>query len=182
MEPWTTARLTADLAQRMAADRWLVAREATVIEPTYRPVAERGARADLLCMRRKLTEQPMLICEVKVSRPDLMADLRTDKWRSYLKVAAVAFAAPANLGGILEIPPEAGLILRHSMAWRWARAPQFKGAPLPTPYLYRRLALTASDQAAGFGDRTPFGEPRLGAKDNVAEPTQPPIERGEARP
>ncbi len=149
----------------MVADRWLCAREATVAEPEFCPTTYKtlapGARADLLCMRRKLAESPMLICEVKVSRSDLMADLRAEKWRAYLKVAAVAFAAPASLSGILEIPTEAGLILRHGAAWKWARHPQYSAAPPPTPYLYRRLALTASDQAARKAGRTVFGDERI---------------------
>lgn len=153
-EKWTTAALTADLAARMAADRWLVAREATVVEPTYGSSAEhyrqtaRGGRADLLCMRRKLDEQPMLIIEVKVSNADLMADLRAEKWRTYLKAGAVAFAMPAVLAADpLRIPLEAGLIARIARGWRWIREPNFKAAPMPTPYLYRRMALTATDQA-----------------------------------
>ena len=150
----TTQELTADLARRLSGNPqpWLVAREATVSE---RPLA----RADLLCMRRKLSEQPMLICEVKVSRADLLSDLRCGKWRNYTAVAALAFAMPAGLAEPYEIPAEAGLILRVARGWRWERMPLFAKAPSPSPYLYRRMALTASDQAYRLA-RSAFGDAR----------------------
>jgi len=157
----TTAQLTDDLASRMARDPkpWLVARECVVSE---RPLA----RADLLCMRRRLDVQPMLILEVKISRADLLSDLRSGKWRNYLGVAALAFAFPANLADLQEIPAEAALIVRNGRGWRWERYPKFAAAPLPSPYLYRRMALTASDQS-GRRARDAFGQERPPASPEV---------------
>lgn len=139
--PGSTSDLTTSLWRRLSNDGWLCAREAVVSE---RPLA----RADLLCMRRKLGEQPMLICEIKISRANLLADLRAEKWRKYLAVAAVTFALPRGLAEPMEIPLECGLILRSELGgWRWERQPKFGSAPQPSSYLYRRLALTCADQA-----------------------------------
>lgn len=140
-EPWTTAQLTADLAGKLRADQFLVAAEATLR-------AQTGQRADLLAMHRKLTDLPMVIFEIKTSRSDLLRDLKSEKWRGYLVDGAVAFAFPAGLADPREIPNEAGVIVRIANGWSWRRAPRWADAPRPTPYLYRRMALTASDQAA----------------------------------
>lgn len=139
--PGSTSDLTTSLARRLSKDGWLCAREAVVSESPL-------ARADLLCMRRKLDEQPMMVCEIKASRADLLADLRAEKWRKYLAVAAVVFAFPRGLAQPMEIPIECGLIVRAALGgWRWERGPGLSRAPMPSAYLYRRLALTAADQA-----------------------------------
>lgn len=139
-QEWTTAALTEDLMGKLRADLFLVAREATLRAST-------GQRADVLAMRRKLANGPMLIFEIKTSRGDLLGDLKREKWRGYLADGAVAFAFPAGLADPREIPPEAGVIVRIAQGWSWKRAPRWSDAPLPTPYLLRRMALTASDQA-----------------------------------
>lgn len=140
-EKWTTEALTDDLIGKLRADSYLCAREATLRDQT-------GQRADVLAMRRKLSNGPMLIFEIKTSRGDLLGDLRREKWRGYLADGAVAFAFPAGLAEVREIPPEAGVIVRVAQGWSWRRAPRWKEAPQPTAYLLRRMALTASDQAA----------------------------------
>lgn len=138
---WTTQDLTEDLMAKLRADLYLVAREATLRDQT-------GQRADVLAMRRKLSNGPMLIFEIKTSRSDLLSDLKREKWRGYLSDGAVAFAFPAGLADPREIPLEAGVIVRIAQGWSWKRAPRWKDAPAPTAYLLRRMALTASDQAA----------------------------------
>ena len=145
LRKWTTAEITEDLAGKLRADQFLVAREATLR-------ADTGQRADLLAMRRKLSRSPMLIFEIKTSRADFTGDLKREKWRGYLASGAVAFAIPAGLAELSEIPPEAGLIVRIAQGWSWRRAPKWADAPMPTDYLYRRMALTASDQSAARAD------------------------------
>ena len=139
VQKWTTGALTADLAARLRSDGLLVVAEVTLRDLT-------GQRADLLAMPRRLHHGPMLIFVIKVSRADLLADLRAAKWRGYLADGAVAFAIPAGLADPKEIPTEAGLIILHGDVWRWKRGPRWRGAPLPTNYLYRRMALSAADQ------------------------------------
>lgn len=141
MRTWTTSELTADLEHRLRAHQWLVVREVTLRPTTLQ-------RADLLAMRRKLSEQPALIVELKTSRADLLADLRAQKWRGYLADGAVAFAFPAGLAEPREIPAEAGVLVRIAQGWSWRRGIKWEQAPRPTSYLYRRLALSAWDQSA----------------------------------
>ena len=138
---WTTEELTDDLCGKLRADQFLVAVEVKLRDST-------AQRADLLAMRRKLANSPMLIFEIKTSRADLLGDLRREKWRGYLNDGAVAFAFPAGLAEPSEIPKEAGVIIRIAQGWSWKRAPKWAAAPLPSPYLYRRMALSASDQYA----------------------------------
>lgn len=138
---WSTAALTADLAAKLRLDQYLVVAEATLRSTT-------NQRADLLAMRRKLADSPMMIVEIKTARADLVADLWTEKWRGYLLDGAVVFAFPVGLADPKEIPNEAGVIVRVGQGWSWKRAPRWAAAPLPTPYLYRRMALTVSDQSA----------------------------------
>lgn len=142
---WTTAELTADLAGKLRTDAFLVVAEVVLRETTLQ-------RADLLAMRRKLAHGPMLIIEIKTSRADLLGDLKREKWRGYLDDGAVAFAFPAGLATAAEIPTEAGVIVRIGQGWSWKRAPRWAAAPLPTSYLYRRMALSASDQSAARVD------------------------------
>lgn len=137
---WTTAEITADLETKLRNDQFLVAREAVLRPDTMQ-------RADLLAMRRKLAPLPMVIFEIKVSRSDFSQDIRSGKWRGYLADGAVVFAVPAGLVELQEVPPEAGLIVRIAQGWSWRRSPR-KDAPKPSDYLLRRMALTASDQAA----------------------------------
>jgi hypothetical protein len=143
MAVWSTEKLTADLLARLRADMYLAVAEVTLRDQT-------GQRADVLAMRRKLRNGPMLIFEIKTSRSDLLGDLRREKWRGYLDDGAVAFAFPSLLADPSEIPKEAGVYMRISQGWRWARAPKWAEAPLPTPYLFRRMALSAADQ---YGER-----------------------------
>lgn len=68
------------------------------------------------------TINPKRICpvtyEVKISRADLMADLRSGKWRKYLPFSAyVVIAMPYALVDEKEIPPELGIISRFDTNW-----------------------------------------------------------------
>ncbi len=138
---WTTGTLTRDLATKLRLDGYLV-----VAEATLRP--QTGQRADLLAMRRKLSHSPMLIVEIKTGRGDLLADIKRNKWRGYLADGAVVFAFPKGLAEPAEIPTEAGVMVRTVHGWTWKRAPRWSQAPMPSNYLYRRMALTVSDQSA----------------------------------
>lgn len=135
---WSTRELTADLLGRLLADRWLAVVEVQI--------GHMGQRADVLAMRRKFDGSPMLIFEIKTSRADLLQDLRREKWRGYLSAGAVAFAFPQDLADPKEIPAEAGVYLRVGQGWSWKRSPKWARAPKPSDYLFRRLAMTVSDQ------------------------------------
>lgn len=140
---WTTDALTADLAGKLRADRYLAAAE-VMLDP------HSLQRADLLAMPRRLEHGPMLIVEVKTSRADLLGDLRREKWRGYLRHGAVAFAFPAGLADPAEIPKEAGLLVRIDQGWSWKRSARLREAPKASDYLYRRMCLSAWDQSASL--------------------------------
>lgn len=56
--------------------------------------------------------------EVKVSRADLMSDLRTGKWEEYYRWAGhVWFACPEGLVRREELPAGAGLVVRTDRGW-----------------------------------------------------------------
>lgn len=61
--------------------------------------------------------------EVKASRADLLSDLRSDKWRKYLKVCtSFYFAFPVGIIKAMdEIPKEAGIMMWNGKAWYTAR-------------------------------------------------------------
>lgn len=50
--------------------------------------------------------------EVKVSRSDLLADLRAGKYKKYLtQVDRLFFVFPTDVGTVYDVPPECGLII-----------------------------------------------------------------------
>ena len=61
--------------------------------------------------------------EIKVSRADLLADLRAEKWRKYLpRLDRFYFAFPDGLAERDEIPPGPGVIIRlKGGGWRVIR-------------------------------------------------------------
>ena len=135
---WTTAALTDDLIKYLWRDRWLAVREVQL--------TPMGQRADVLAMRRKFNDSPFFIFEIKTQRSDLLADLRSQKWRGYLEHGAVAFAFPLGLAEAKEIPAEAGVYIRGRWSWGWYRAARRFNAPRPSDYLHRRLSMTLADQ------------------------------------
>lgn len=63
--------------------------------------------------------------EIKVSRADLLSDIRSGKWRKYLeRVQRLYFAMPAGLADPREIPIECGVMFRNHRGWYSRRKPQ----------------------------------------------------------
>lgn len=61
--------------------------------------------------------------EVKVSRSDLLRDLKSEKWRRYLtQVDRLFFAFPKDVASPDEVPPEAGVIVHNGVGWQQVRA------------------------------------------------------------
>jgi len=66
--------------------------------------------ADVLNIRPSYTQFCIDIFEVKVSRNDFLSDIKSDKWRGYLKFCnRFYFAVKKGIANKNEIPREAGL-------------------------------------------------------------------------
>lgn len=114
------AHLASHLSLRLERITWL----------NFAPCSDLAVRPDVFSIRRTLDVrrcQPWT-CEIKVSRGDYWADVRREKWRKYRRFSCrVFFATPANLIGLHELPPGAGLIEYKPQAgvWRIKRAAGF---------------------------------------------------------
>lgn len=85
-----------------------------------------GPRPDVMAYRRFRYNTPVIRAyEAKISRADLLADLRAEKWRSYLEhCMSVTFVMPSGLCKKDEIPVECGVMFRSGRGWRSERRPQ----------------------------------------------------------
>lgn len=138
-DEWTTFRLTEDLRQTMHLRQYVTATEL---------VLSCDQRADLVCIGRGLANigRAPWIYEVKISRQDFLADLRAGKAAGYSRHGRVAYAAPAKLIDLREVPADIGLIVRNDRGWRWARLPARRDGP-PSSLLLHRFLLRATDDA-----------------------------------
>lgn len=118
MTAFTHDALANDLAEHLAANRNRMIWTNLQLGPMHSP------RPDVYVLERTYTKFTPTAYEAKVSRSDFLADVTTGKWQSYLEyAAAVVFAAPAGLITRDEVPPRAGLIIRHANTWRMAKRP-----------------------------------------------------------
>ena len=145
---WTAGTLAADLCQTLGARGWITVREIALDDRLTH-------RGDVVAMLASGRINRVDVYELKVSRSDLLGDLRRDKWRAYLKHGAVWFAFPQGLADPREIPLEAGVIVRRADGWRQVRAPRpFVGEPSVS--LMRRLVMAVRSQAVDpVGPRDP---------------------------
>lgn len=142
-----TSELTDSLCRALESQHWITVREIAIDDDLDR-------RCDVVAMlcSGRLTRVDLF--EVKISRGDLLADLRREKWRNYLRAGRLWFALPARLADPREIPPEAGLIVQQANGWRRIRHPK-AGATEPGLALMRRLvmAVRSQQQQAQAGPR-----------------------------
>lgn len=119
-EVWNHDALAADLARwlKAGAEHWVWLNSA---------LGEWGGpRPDVMAYRRFRYTTPVIRAyECKISRADLLSDLRAEKWRSYLEhCASVTFIMPSGLCKKEEIPAECGVMFRSARGWRTERRPQ----------------------------------------------------------
>lgn len=107
-----------DLASSLAADlrlpRWRSRVTWENIELRKEEGIGIGCRPDVFSIYPTLRVEKCRpwTCEVKVSRGDFLSDVRSGKWRNYLKFSSrVYFAAPLGMIKKDEVPNEAGLIV-----------------------------------------------------------------------
>lgn len=113
-----------------------------------------GPRPDVMALRRFRYEQPVLRAyEAKISRSDLQADLRAEKWKTYLDhCQSVTFIMPSGLCKKEEIPPECGVMFRSGRGWRTERRPTDIGKSVSIVAMAKLLTLHPLRIADGSGD------------------------------
>lgn len=102
-----------------------------------------GPRPDVMAYRRYRYQTPVLRAyEAKISRSDLLSDLRAEKWRSYLEhCVSVTFIMPTGLCKKEEIPAECGVMFRSGRGWRQERRPQDVGVPVSVVAMAKLLTM-----------------------------------------
>lgn len=75
-------------------------------------------QADVLSVRGSHVNFELAIYEVKATRSDWDAEMRTQKWRKYLPFCnRLVFACPAGLIAKADVPAVCGLITRNETGW-----------------------------------------------------------------
>ena len=105
-------------------------------------------RPDVFALDRSYRIDAMAY-EVKVSRADLLADLRAGKWRAYLDYACgVYFAMPPGVATKADLPPTVGLLVRGEAGWTALRAPRRTPQPVLPADLWMKLLMDGIDREA----------------------------------
>lgn len=78
-------------------------------------------RVDIMCFRTVYRNKMPRVFEIKVSRKDLLQDIRSGKWRKYLPFCEyMVFAFPTGLAAADEIPAECGIWLWNQGKKSWS--------------------------------------------------------------
>ena len=106
---------------------------------------ERRPCPDALRIRMSYTRPDFAIYEIKVSRPDFLSDIRSDKWQTYLPYCSRFYFATPDIGvaTIEDIPFVAGWMVRGANGWRTVKTPKVREF---TPDFHYALALLISEQ------------------------------------
>lgn len=97
---------------------------AVFTEFTLGPTGQRRrahpGRADVASLRISWRHREFNIFEVKASRSDFLSDIRSDKWRKYLKYCTrFYFAVPEGIVKSTELADEAGLVIYKAEKDSW---------------------------------------------------------------
>lgn len=87
-----------------------------------RPEHKHYRRPDVLACVKTLNPRWLAptVYEVKVTRPDFMADTRSGKWQAHLRYSSrMYFVTPANLVSPKEVPDGVGLLEHGLDDWTW---------------------------------------------------------------
>ena len=106
---------------------------------------ERRPCPDALRVRMSYTRPDFAIYEIKVSRPDFLSDIRSDKWQTYLPYCSrFYFATPAEgVCTLDDIPFVAGWMVRGPTGWSTKKTPKVREFE---PDFHYALALLISEQ------------------------------------
>lgn len=161
MNAWTEQRIAAALYRHFIFQSWWPLTQVTLDDPAVagKPYVHGGRsryrRIDMLMLRsprkRGLGDVESLAIEIKVSRSDLLADVRDpakqEAWREMSH--RHAYAIPAGLARKEEIPAASGIITVDGTggidAVSWARKATYTTAP---PHLPPQLIIALAARAA----------------------------------
>jgi hypothetical protein len=127
-------QLATDLAAQLRADRRMVWRDVQ-LGPSGSP------RPDVYAIFKSFAHPAPMAYECKVTRADLLSDVTSGKWQTYLAYASgVVFAMTADLAKSCRvvIPAHAGLIVRGER-WRMAKRPVLNPVTIPQDALLKLL-------------------------------------------
>lgn len=115
----------------------------------------RVQRADVLQMVKSFRRPYITIYEVKATRSDFQADIRSGKWKGYLEHCnRLYFAIPAGMVHLGETPRVAGLItLGKSGSWQVVKGAANQQQPMLTAELLLKLAMTPCNRPLPREDR-----------------------------
>lgn len=118
---------------------WVVVPELT-LGPAWGSGPEGYGRADVWACKVAWSQPCVRIYECKVTRADLLGDLRSGKWKRYLEHCnQFFFAFPRELASALELPREIGVMVLGEKGWRCLRVPYVR--PVEIDELDLRAAL-----------------------------------------
>jgi len=114
--------------------------------------------------KREYTELKLRGFEVKVSRSDLLGDLRAQKWQKYLPyVHEFYFAFPDGLATVDEIPYPAGVLIKTAGGFKFVRKAQPLAAEGVDSSVVSRLLWRAHRESAALAERLRVAERRVHA-------------------
>jgi len=94
------------------------------------------AIADVVNIRPSFTRFCVDIFEVKVSRADLMKDIKTEKYKKYLPFChRFYYACESGICKTAEIPPECGLYIHGKISWRCTKGSDVSDIDIPVEFL-----------------------------------------------
>lgn len=102
--------------------------------PTYK--IDGTAIADVVNIRPSFTRFCVDIFEVKVSRSDLLKDIKTEKYKKYtLFCHRFYYACESGICKISEIPTECGLYTHGKISWKCAKGAESRKFDIPADFL-----------------------------------------------
>lgn len=107
-------------------------------------------RPDVYMILKSYANWSATAYEIKVSASDLLSDLTSGKWQSYLRFAhRVIFALPAELAKSHgdRIPAQCGIIVRSETGWRMKRRPISNQLPTLPHDAWMKLLIDGCDRA-----------------------------------
>jgi hypothetical protein len=145
---------------RSMAPRWIAVEELTLGssahlngDPAQRRLAwdeKQTGRADVWALRVSWSSPCARIYEVKATRGDLLADLRSEKWRAYLPYCnQLIWAMPEGIARTSELPADTGVVVYTPTGWRAHRYGPDRGLERPVPALMAAMFAAYRDGRAG---------------------------------
>jgi hypothetical protein len=114
LNTWTHDRLLEDLAIAKDGIPFIN----VCLGQSWDDYGKNAQRADLVVCRLSYKRFTLSVYEVKASRSDFLSDIRSGKYKGYLKHChRFYFAIAKGIADISEIPEKAGLVIRNEKGW-----------------------------------------------------------------